>query len=356
MANPMRTEALHVTSPAPREAWVNLLRSSADALAFQTPGWLDCICEIGGYADASRLYETSSGRRLVLPMARRVHVPGALTTEASLPYGWGFGGVVAPDALHEDEAAGVLADLAGQPVLRASVRPNPLVAATWAAAAPPSIITVSRVAHVLDLDGGFERVWKDRFVSEARTAVRKAERAALSVECDTSGALVPIFYDLYLRSIDRWARQGREPLLIARWRGRRRDPLCKFQLAAQRLGDACRIWVAWLNGQPAAAIIVLIQGATASYWRGAMDEDLAGPTRANNLLHRRAIEDACLAGCRYYHMGETGSSTALAQFKSRFGASAHPYIEYHLERLPITKVSDRLRRLARRVMGRLTRL
>lgn len=341
---------LRVTSPAPREVWQELLRADPTALVSQTPAWVDCICALGGCEDASRLYETPDGRQLVLPMVRRRGLPAALAIQASLPPSWGMGGLLAAGGAAPEEVAAVFADLAARPALRTSLRPNPLAAEAWAAARPAVVVAVPRLAHVLDLEGGFERVWSERFKGETRTGVRKAERAGLVVECDTSGRLVPVFYDLFRRSVDRWARQQHEPLRLARWRAQRRDPLRKFQLVAERLGEACRIWVAWLDGRPAAAILVL-QGANASYTRGAMDKELAGPARANHLLHRLAIEDACRAGCRHYHMGESGSSASLAQFKSRFGAAPHRYAEYHLERLPITSLDDRLRRLVKRLIG-----
>ena len=119
---------------------------------------------------------------------------------------------------------------------------------------------------------------------------------------------------------------------------------------AEWLGDGCRLWVAWLEGRPAASILI-VQGPSASYTRGAMDKELAAPTRANYLLHRLAIEDACAAGCRHYHMGETGGSNPLAQFKTRFGARPYPYAEYHLEAMPFTAVDRALRSVVKRVIG-----
>jgi hypothetical protein len=161
---------------------------------------------------------------------------------------------------------------------------------------------------------------------------------------------VPVFYDLFRQSVDRWADQQHEPRLLARWRARLRDPLHKIQYIAHTLGDACCIWVAWLAGQPAAAIVVL-KGANADYILGAMDKELAASTGANALLHRLAIEDACLSGCRYYHMGESGPSASLARFKSGFGAKAYPYAEYRLERMPITSIDNQLRGLVKRLIG-----
>jgi hypothetical protein len=339
-----------VASPAPRSDWEAVLASDPNALVSHTPAWTDFACMSGDYEDASRLYVLPGGRRLVLPIVRRRRLPGPFAIEASFPSGWGIGGVVASGGVQPADVAAVFADLAARPVVRTSLRPNPLDGELWSAARPPGAVAIPRLAHVLALEGGFGSVWKERFTGTARTAVRKAERSGLTVERDTSGRLVSVVYELLERSVERWAGRQHEPRALARWRTHRRDPLRKFELMARTLGDACRIWVAWAEGQPAAAILVL-QGTNAHYTRGMMDKDLAGPTRANYLLHQLAIEDACNAGCRHYQMGETGSSSSLAQFKTRFGAVPHPYAEYHLERLPITAFDRQARRVVKRIVG-----
>jgi CelD/BcsL family acetyltransferase involved in cellulose biosynthesis len=346
----MPTQAFQVTSPAPRAVWQDLINSDPEAIPYQTPAWLDCICAAGRYADASRLYESPEGKQLVLPMVRTKGLPALLTTEATLPHAWGIGGLVSADAINADDVAAVMTDLAGRTVLRTSIRPNPRAGETWAAARPEGVIAIPRLAHVLDLDGGFDQVWSKGFTKNTRNRIRKAERSKLVVECDTTGKFVPVFYDLMQRSFDRWARQQHEPLALARWRARRRDPLRKFQIIARTLGDACRIYVAWLDGQPAATMLVLQDANVNDAW-GAMDKDLAAPHCANDLLQRLTIEDACRAGCRYYHMGESGTSVGLAHYKSRFGARPYAYAEYRLERFPITRVDGWLRGLVKKLIG-----
>ena len=341
-------EAMHVTSPAPRELWEAALASDPNALVSQTPAWIDCICSYGGYEDASRLYELAGGRRLVVPMVRRRNLPGPLAWEASMPPNWEAGGIVASGGVRPGDVAAVVEDLSGRAVIRTSLRPSPRDAPQWAAARPTAA-TVPRLAHVLELEGGFGRVWERRFTGTARTAVRKAWRSGLTVERDTSGRLVPAVYELFERSLDRWARARNEPRALARLRGRCRDPRAKFAHIARTIGAACRIWVAWRDGQPAAAIVVL-QGANASYTRGMMDKELAGPTRANYLLHQLAMEEACDAGCRFYDMGDSGSSASLAQFKTRFGASPQPYVDYHIERLTFTLLERQTRRTVKRTI------
>src|SRR5690606_18848181 len=88
--------------------------------------------------------------------------------------------------------------------------------------------------------------------------------------------------------------------------------------------------------------ICLIHGKQATYWRGASDRELTVKTRANNLLQKCMIEDACNVGCHYYHMGESGGVASLMQFKRGFGAQEFYYDEYMMESLPISRVEERL--------------
>jgi lipid II:glycine glycyltransferase (peptidoglycan interpeptide bridge formation enzyme) len=110
-----------------------------------------------------------------------------------------------------------------------------------------------------------------------------------------------------------------------------------------------RVWVARHEGRPVASILVL-QDGNASYTRGAMDTAAAGKLRTNELLHWLAIGDACEAGCRHYHLGESGPSSSLARFKEKFGARPVPYSEYRFERLPLTRADAAARGLVKRAL------
>ncbi len=345
----MQAKILNVANPVPRDIWEGLYRSDPEAIPDQSPAWLDCACATGGYEDASRYYELSNGHKFVIPIVRRRKL-GITITAGSMPHGWGMGGLIGnapptPEELHE-----ILADLSRLPFLSLDIRPNPRFGSLWKDAIPSNVLRIPRLAHIVNLEGGYDEVCGKRFNSKVRTAVRKARKSGVEVECDTTGSLVPVFYDLWQRSLERWAQQQHEPLWLAKIRGQHRDPISKFQHMAEHLGEACQIWVARLDGQPIAAIIV-VQGTNAHCTRGAMDKDLASPVRANDLLHKLAIEDACCAGCRFYHMGESGSSVALAQFKESFGAEAYPYEEYYLEKFPITRTDRLLRSAVKKAIG-----
>jgi hypothetical protein len=87
-----------------------------------------------------------------------------------------------------------------------------------------------------------------------------------------------------------------------------------------------------------AAVVTLLHGAHAFDWRGYSDKELAARFRANDLLQRLAIEDACRTGCRYYSMGESGGVASLIEFMSRFGARPQQFPQYDFARVPLAAV------------------
>ena len=344
----------NVTSPAPLEVWRELHQRDPESVLTQAPEWLACLYAQGGYTDASRLYEFENGQQLLMPAVKRKGLPRTLAVQAALPHAWGSGGVLARHEPSVEELRALFAELAKEPFLSLSISPNPRRNSLWREAQPAEstrFTAIPRRAHVLDLTGGFDTVWKERFLSKTRNKVRKAQKLGVEIECDSSGKLIPIFYDLLRRSVDRWAQQQNEPKWLSQQRTTWRDPLSKFEHMARILGDACRVRVAWHEGKPVAATIVLLGANNADYTRGAMDKELAGPLNANDLLQSVAIQEACEVGCRTYHLGESAWSQNLSNFKERFGAEAYEYNEYRLERLPLSKVDQTLRGVVKRAIG-----
>jgi hypothetical protein len=319
----------------------------------QAPEWIDSLCANGVYRNATRLYEMPDGRQAILPLVQRTGVVGGRARLESMPTSWGYGGLIAPDGVTAGLAGAVLDDLQRPLVGRVVLRPNPLHAAAWAEAAAGRrwVTEVPRRAHVLDLAGGFDVAWRERFRSPTRTKVRRAQRLGVVVRTGTAGELLGVFHDLLLRSFDRWAEQQHEPHWLARLRGRRRDPAEKFHTIAARLGERFRVSVAWYGGEPAAAILVLRNANVAHYTRGAMDKPLAAACFANYLLHKVAVEDACKNGCQTYHMGESGTAIGLSQFKGHFGAMCRPYAEYKIEHVPLSRMEHFAKKSVKRAIG-----
>lgn len=340
---------LTVASPAPRAEWRRVHAADREALISQSPMWTDAICAGGGWEDASRLYRFPSGLTAVVPLVRRRRERRlGLVLEAGMPASWNMGGIVLDRLASPAETDAILAELASRRAAQIRIRPNPLQESLWHGRAPRAQ-RITRRAHVIDLDGGEEAVWA-RFRSQSRRGVRKATRSGVEIEVDTTGRLIPVFLGLQAIAVERWATQQNEPLLLARWRARRRDTLASLSRMAAHLGEACRVWVARHEGRPVAGAIVLV-GQNASDTKAAMDHTVAPQLRANDLLQWSALQDAIAAGCHRYHMGESGSNQGLATYKERFGAYPVDYGEYRFERLPITRADRLARDAVKRLIG-----
>ena len=329
--------------------WAAAYAADPDALPTQSPRWCDALTTSTSYVDASRAVRDDAGGAAIVPVVVRQRF--GWSHAESMPAAWGMGGLLAPGGVTPALIEAAVDDLAAARYTRLHLRPNPLHAGWWRDAfrAHQGARTLARRAHILDLDGGFERVWSSRFASATRNKVRRAERSGIEVRSGHSAQLLDDFHRLFAISVDRWARQQHEPRVFAQARARVRDPRAKFRAIVAALGDDCRISVAYDGDQPIAAIVVLV-GANAHYTRGAMDESNPKASLANRLLHARAIDDACRRGCRRYHMGETGSAEGLARFKSGFGAVGYEYQEYWLERIPVHAVDRWARTTTKRLI------
>ena len=333
------TIGIHVTSPVPRGAWAEVLAADPGATVLQSPAWFGAMLRVSKGMDASRLYVLADGRRLVLPLMRRRPLPGVVLDEGYPPQ-MGAGGLVATGGLRSDDVRIVLTDLLASRAVMTRIKTNHDRTDRWQAGLVPGVSTVCRRVEVLDLDGGFARIWQTGFTSSARRAVRKAEKSGLVVERDTSGRLASEFYDLYLAWIRRRARESGLPAAVSVRRARAREPMARVEAVARSLGEACRIWLARLDGEPVASLISVVGGDHANAWRGYSRKELAGPTRANTLLDRLAIEDACEAGCRYYNLGESGGVATLEHYKQSMGARPRMAVECRIERLPLARAEQ----------------
>ncbi len=332
-----------------REPWRRVLALDPNAVVSQTPQWMDCVCASGRYEDATRAYAGNGGSQLILPLAR-LRLPPASNVVMSMPFAWGNGGLISPGGhLTASQVAAVVGDLASQRALLISVRPSPATASAWAGAVPQDAVQIRHMSQTVDLSEGFGAVWNG-FAESVRRHCRQAERRGVAVERDDTGRLMPVFDALYRKSVERWARQQNEPVWLARWRAARRDPSKKFQTVAERLGSDCRVWVGSCAGEPVAAMVVLAHGQHSTMWRAAMDKQAAKGTGASELLHRLAIEEACEAGHRFFHLGDSAPSSGLARNKRGFGAHETHYTAYQFERGPLIATHRFLRREVKRII------
>lgn len=350
MANEPSLTIVRAITPAPRDLYRQIFCADVNAMPYQSPEWLDTLRRQNGFEDATIYYELSNGKRLILPLIRTPIRPRHLAICASGSLKYGFGGLLCDQPLTAHDVALVMQDLHRRKYLHLTVRPNPCLADVWARGIPNTLIRIPRFAHVIPLKGGFGHVADKLFTKSTRNRLRRAERLGVEVEYDSTGRLIPVFHELLQHSIKRWTKRQNEPIWLAKMRLHGFNPTRKLKIMAETMGSACTIWVASLRGEPICASIVL-QHQNANDIRNVLNYELSSQTGANDLILSLSIQRACESGCSYYHLGESGRSEGLANFKQRFGAIGYAYNEYVVEHVPVTKAVEQVRSAVKRVIG-----
>lgn len=299
----------------------------------QTPAWMRALLEVKGGADATRLYRSEDGRRMVLPLVR--HGRGRLSGYRSLPHGWGSPGVLALQPITADDARVVFEDLAQLRGAHVGIRTDPDQQEAWREGKRPGFRSVEHATYTVEISNGFDHYWNATLSSATRTKIRKAEKLGVDVRAGTAQSDLPSFYQVY----EAWALERSErrriPRSLALVAAHRRDPFRKFEAAAEVLGRRIIVWVASLDGHTIAASVQIIHGQHSTYWRGYGLRGAHGRARATYLLQAKMIQEACARGCRWHHMGESGGLASLEHFKMTFGGQRRISAEYYDERLPV---------------------
>ena len=285
-----------VTSPVPRAEWESMLRSDENAVVTQSLPPRDALLASGRYQDVSALYEFSSGRRVLMPMARSRWEPPWAARVSSWPGGWAAGGPITQGGpVTPAEAAAVLADVTRRGTLAAYMMLQPQADQVWLSEGARYFKIAERGWYLLDLSGGFEHVWQHKFRRVTRKAVRKAERSGVQIDVDRSGRLLGVVSDLYEKNVRQRAASRNQPVWFMRRQMSQVSPSdTELALVARHFGQDCATWVARFEGQPAAALVVLRSGPYAKAWAGGLDRAPAAQAGASEMLYQVIIEEACL--------------------------------------------------------------
>lgn len=174
---------------------------------------------------------------------------------------------------------------------------------------------------VVDLRSGREAVWK-RMAGRARTAVRKAEKAGVTVREACQDDL-HVYYRLHQET---YHRTGVPP--------HTKDYFRNIWDSFFTKGFA-HVWIAELDGEPVAAENFGIYKRAAIYWTGAASAK-GLDVEANSLLQWTAMQWMLSNDLQWYETGETfpqysaGKHKGLSDFKKSFGGSLYPYYKGQL--------------------------
>jgi len=169
-------------------------------------------------------------------------------------------------------------------------------------------------SHKLDLTVGLDELFA-RFQSPVRRAIRKAEKAGLTVEVSKAWEAMMDFYKLHARTR---RRHGLPP-----------QPLSFFRHIHEEIvtTDLGFVVLAKTGPKPIAAAVFFHSGEEALYKFGASDKRLQ-ELRGNNLVMWTGIKQLVKKGLRTMYFGRTSTGDeGLRRFKLSWGSEEGP-IEY----------------------------
>jgi CelD/BcsL family acetyltransferase involved in cellulose biosynthesis len=165
--------------------------------------------------------------------------------------------------------------------------------------------------HILDLDGGFDAVWNDRFEKSKRRQARKAKREGLSVVEAASVSDVKNYYAIYEERSRQWGQRLRYPASLF------------VELFARGKGGV-RLFLAYRGSELFGGHFNFYFKDSVIAWNGVARDSGTG-TQASTLLYCECIRDACERGFKRYNLGSSLGKTTLVGYKESLGATAHGY-------------------------------
>lgn len=295
--------------------WNRFVVDCPDAFYFHTPEWMSLLARsFPNWRGKVLLAEDRSGEWCALlpyVCANRFGV----RTVLSMPFG-AFGGPLVREGCPPEALPLMCGLLLSE---NRAVNTRGLLVTEYGNRAlqtlPAEVKRCFRIVHgttqVLDLTGGAEMVWRNRFQPQRRRQASSARQRGLVVR---RGEGLPD-YLAYHQLYDRAAREGRYRI---------RPPRLFFENLARAESPHVQLWVAEHDG-------ILVAGNLSFHYRddavslsGAMRCDYAWchPAVA---LHDATIREACACGCHTYHFGPSPRLPGVARFKEQFGCEEKRY-------------------------------
>jgi hypothetical protein len=180
-----------------------------------------------------------------------------------------------------------------------------------------------RLSYTLDLPARPDqlRFGNSRNHASIMRALHKAQRHGVQVRLAESAVDLRTWYPLYVRTMrSHGVPQRPYRLFEAAWDLLRPRQMLQL-LLAERLAGGRR--------QLLAGSLFLMFGHTVFYAFNGCESD-GRPLRANDMIHWRAITDACQTGYRHYDLGEVvETQEGLHRFKSKWGAEPRRLYRYY---------------------------
>lgn len=276
---------------------------SPRATFYHTNAWLASLAEAYPRL-ASRCLIAHDGSSPVAFLPYFISRRGPLVSLWSLPFGT-YGGPVGDEAASAELVRAFLRASEGRLVVEAGVVDFNREIELPGAVAEPA------VTHVVDISGGYDVVWRDRFDKARRRRVRRAQEAGVVVRHAVGDEDVSRFMQVYRAR-------------LAGWEARSGHPDTLFRALIARGGKRVRLYVADHQGEVVGGHVNFYYQDAVIAWYG-MASRHGDELQAGTLLYAEGMREACDDGFRTYNLGASLGKVSLIEYKQSLGGQAREY-------------------------------
>ncbi len=233
---------------------------------------------------------------------------GPLRTVWSMPFGT-YGGAVAEDescAAALRQAYGNVMSIAG------------LINAGWidfnGTAGEPGWDRQTADTHLIDLTGGFDKLWSDSIEKQRKKRTRRAEKLGVTVRRMSSDDDLRMYYDIYSRRLIGWGEKTTYPLKL-------------FEDLLARGGESVRLYLAEHNGKIVGGHFNFYSEKMVTAWNGVTTPE-SNHLQPGTKLYIECLKSACAEGFEVYNLGGSLGKQSLIDFKESLGGVRYTYNQY----------------------------
>lgn len=340
----MAARNLELERPDP-DWWSDVAEKCQYATFFHTPLWASFVGNaFPGFREDTLGATLPSGVRVVLPLMESGKCARGILSSLQSAALVTYGGLIADGPVEAgDHEAVYRAALNRGRVGEISVVTNPFAPIT-PPGLPGSFYEDWGEAQAIRLSGRPGEIF-DSFSKTRRYEIRKGRSAGIRTRVAESLDDFRAYFAAYEDSLRRWGNKART-----------RYPWPVFEAAHQfSLGypSHLRLWLAELDGDVKAGIVVLYWNRQATYWLSAVHES-ALAYHPTSVLLADAVDDACRRGFDWFDLMPAGDLKGVEQFKTSFRPQHLSVERYWYTRARLQSVRSWSKPFRRRTRGNLT--
>lgn len=315
--------------------WDEYVKSSSKAILYHLIGWKSVIENTYGHKSYYLMARDNGKIKGILPLFL---ISSRLfgTYMISLPFAC-IGGVCADDK----EAENLLVKEAIRITNEANAEYLEL-RQTEQVDMPELYSKNNKATFILQLDSNPDVVWKDRFCSNLRNKIKKAQKANLQVSAGTGKEYIEQFYNIFAHNM----RDLGTPVFSKRL----------IENIVREFPGKSRIFIAKHNGRPIGGKFAMFFKDTVYFiWASSLrDYFKLAPV---SLLNWEAIRYSCYNGIRFCDFGRSSINDGTYHFKRQFGGKEKQlYWQYYINngsKIPDLNVGNKKFSIAANIWKRL---